>query len=53
MTEILAAMTQVTGLVATVFEVITGNALLTFFVAASLIPVGFGVFRMAKRAARR
>lgn len=31
----------------------SGNSLLQLFLVAGLIPVGFGIFRSAKRAARR
>lgn len=53
MTAIITALTDVTGLVSTVFGVITENPVLLFFTAAGLLPVGFGIFRMAKRAARK
>lgn len=52
MTEVLAAVSGATGLVATIFEVITDNPVLLFFLGASLVPVGFKIFKMAKGTAK-
>lgn len=52
MTEIIAAMTDVFSLVGTVLTEITGTPILLFFLAAGIIPVGIGLFRRLKGAAR-
>jgi hypothetical protein len=52
MTAVIAAMADCLSLVPDLIAVITGNPVLLFFLAASLVPVGFGIFRAAKRAAR-
>ncbi|MCC8156937.1 MAG: hypothetical protein LIO54_06650 [Oscillospiraceae bacterium] len=52
MEAILAAVATVTTVVGDVFSMITGNALLTVFVAASLVGVGIRVFKSIKSAAK-
>lgn len=52
METIIAAMTTAFDMVGTVIDQITGQPLLLFLLATSLIPVGIGVFRQLKRAAR-
>lgn len=52
MEAVLSAMTTVTSLVSSVFDVMTGNALLTTFLAAGLLSVGIRVFKQIKNAAR-
>lgn len=52
MTEIIAGMSDVFSLVGTVLTNITTTPVLLFFLAASLIPVGIGIFRGLKRAAK-
>lgn len=51
METIIAGIGDVTDLVGEVFTVITGNPLLTFFLAVSVLGVGFRVFRQARRTA--
>lgn len=51
MTEILAAMTDITTVVGNVFSIITGNALLTFFCGCGVLAAGIGVFITIKGAA--
>lgn len=52
MQTIIAATSDAFNLVGTVIEQITGQPVLLFLLATSLIPVGIGVFRQLKRAAR-
>lgn len=52
METIIAAMSDAFDMVGTVIDQITGQPLLLFLLAVSLIPVGIGVFRQLKRAAR-
>lgn len=52
MSAIMTAMTDVISLVSKCFDVMVGNPVLLFFVAAGLVPVGFEIFRSAKNAAR-
>ena len=52
LTAILDAVTDVTALMGNIFGVMTSNPLLTFFLAASLVGVGVGVFKRVKSAAR-
>lgn len=52
METIIAAMSDAFDMVGTVIDQITGQPLLLFLLATSLIPVGIGVFRQLKRAAR-
>ena len=52
MTTILEAVTEtVVPLIGTVFQVMTGNALLVTFVGISVVTAGFRVFRSARRTA--
>lgn len=51
MTAIIAAMSDAFSLVGTIITEITGQPILLFFLAASLIPVGIGIFRQLKGAA--
>jgi len=52
MTAIIAAMADVFSLVGTVVTEITTQPILLFFLAAGCVPVGIGLFKMLKRAAR-
>lgn len=52
MADIIAAMSDAFTLVGTVITNITSVPILMFFLAASLIPVGIGIFKGLKRAAR-
>lgn len=52
MTEVIAAMGDVLGLVGTAVGVITGEPILLFFLAAGLVPIGFEIFKAAKGAAQ-
>ena len=52
MTTIIAAMGDAFSLVGKVVTEITGQPILLFFLAASLIPVGIGIFKGLRRAAR-
>lgn len=51
MESIISATETISTLVGSVFDMITGNALLVVFVAAGLIGVGVGVFMKIKKAA--
>jgi hypothetical protein len=53
MADVITAITEtIVPLVGTVFTVITGNALLVAFLAASLLGVGISVFRRLRNVAR-
>lgn len=52
MTVIIAAMGEVFGLVGTVITEITGEPVLLFFLAASMVPIGIGLFARLKRSVR-
>jgi len=52
MAAVLGAMDTVTSLMGEVWTLMTSNPYLTLFVAAALIPIGVGIFRSIKRAAR-
>ncbi len=52
MDAVLGAMDTVTSLMGKVWTLMTSNPYLTLFVAAALIPIGVGVFRSIKNAAR-
>lgn len=52
METIIAAMADCFDLVGEVVTQITGQPILLFFLAASLIPVGIGIFKGLRRAAR-
>ena len=52
MAAITGSVSTVTQMVGEVFNMITGNPLLSVFVAASLIGVGISVFRRIKGASR-
>ena len=52
MAAVTAAMSSITSLVTSVWELMTSNALLTVFLSAGLLGVGVGVFRQIKSAAR-
>lgn len=52
MTAIITAMGDAFDLVGTVITKITGQPVLLFLLAASLIPVGLGLFAMLKHTAR-
>jgi len=53
MAAVLGAMDTVTSLMGEVWTLMTSNSYLTLFVAAALIPIGVGIFRSIKRAARK
>lgn len=46
------AITSATEIFTSIANLITSNAILIVFVGASLIPIGFKIFRSAKSAAR-
>lgn len=52
MTTIITALSDVGTIVTEAFGVITGTPILLFFLAAGLLPVGFKVFKMAKKTAK-
>ena len=52
MSNIIAAMSDAFTLVGTVITNIVSTPILLFFLAAGLIPVGIGIFRMLKHAAK-
>ncbi len=52
MAAVLGAMDTVTSLMGEVWTLMTSNPYLTLFVAAALIPIGVGIFRSIKNAAR-
>lgn len=52
MSTIITAMSDVFDLVGTVITEMTSVPILLFMLAASLIPLGIGIFRKLKRAAR-
>ncbi len=52
MTEVIAAMGDAFSLVGTVITEMMGIPILLFLLAAGLIPVGIGIFRRLKRAAK-
>ena len=52
MTAVIAAVTDVFGLVGSVLTEITGTPILVFFLAASFIGVGIGIFKKLKRAVK-
>lgn len=52
MDAVLGAMTTLTSLLSSVWELMTSNPLLTLFLAASLLSVGVYAFRQVKRASR-
>lgn len=52
MTEILAALETVTGVVGNVFSLITSNALLTFFTGCGVLTAGIGIFSHLRHSVR-
>lgn len=52
MEEMLKVMNQVVTFSMSLFTAITGNAILSFILAGSLVGVGIHVFRLLKGAAR-
>ena len=52
MTAIIAAMSDAFSLVGKIVTEITGQPVLLFFLAASLIPVGISIFHRLKRASK-
>lgn len=52
MNAVIAAMDTITELVGSVFDVMTGNPLLTVFLAAGLLTVGISTFTALKSATR-
>ena len=52
MTEILAAAGDAIGLLGDAATTLTGEPLFLFLIGVSIAPVGFKLFRMAKRSAR-
>lgn len=53
MAAITGAVSSVIGVVGQCVTFMTDTPLMLFFLAASLIPVGFAIFKGAKRAAKR
>lgn len=53
MDSIITAMTKVTGLMTSSWNLMVANPFITFLLAASLVPVGFKIFGMAKRSAKK
>lgn len=51
-TSILSNVSSIKTVVGDVWDVMTGNPILCVFICASLLSIGFVVFRKAKRAAR-
>lgn len=52
MSTIITAMGDAFSMVGTIVTEITEQPVLLFFLAASLVPVGIGIFKKLKRAAR-
>lgn len=52
MDAVIAAMSTIVELVGSVFDVMTGNPLLTVFLAAGLLTVGISIFTQLKAATR-
>jgi len=52
MPAIIDAMSTVTSLMGSVWDLMTSNPLLTLFVAAGLLPVGISLFVKLRNAAR-
>lgn len=52
MTDILAAITNLTTVVGDVFTIITGNAYLCYFAAVGLVVAAVKIFKKLKRAAK-
>lgn len=52
MAAVIAAMSTVTELMGSVWDLLTSNPLLTLFVAAGLLPVGIRIFVKLRNAAR-
>lgn len=52
MEAVITAISSVTTVVGNVFTVMTGNAYLTFLLAASCVGVGISIFRRVKGASR-
>ena len=52
MDAVIAAMSTITELVDSVFDVMTGNPLLTVFLAAGLLTIGISIFTELKSATR-
>lgn len=49
---VLGNTTTLATLVKDVWDIMTGNPILTLFICAGLVTLGFSIFRKAKRAAR-
>lgn len=49
---ILGNTSTLADLVGDVWDIMTANPILTLFICAGLVTLGFGIFRKAKRAAR-
>lgn len=52
MEAVIAAMTDVFGLVGSIVTTMTGSPILLFCLAAGLAPIGIGLFASLKNAAR-
>lgn len=52
MSAVMAAMDTVVQLMGKCWDLMTSNPLLTLFVAASLLPVGIGIFVSLRNASR-
>lgn len=53
MEAIITAMSDVTALMSSAWTLMVANPFITFMLAASLVPVGFKIFGMAKRSAKK
>lgn len=49
MSAVITAMADVLTVGTSVISYVTGNAVLTFFLAAAIIPIGIGLFRRLSR----
>jgi len=52
MTAVTGAISEVVTVIGEVFTALTGNALLVFFLAASVLGVGIGMFKRLRGAAK-
>lgn len=53
MEDLITAVSSVMSVVGSCVTFLLGQPLLLFFLAAGLVPVGFAIFKSAKRAAKR
>lgn len=52
MTEVIAGLTDVFAVVGKVLTEMTSTPIMLFFLAASIVPVGIGLFKKLKKAAK-